>query len=140
MWKIKLSLISGLSHELNDVRSNSPGWAECQPPSIEKLTFSFQGKDPKSGLNHSYELILAGMERYNFFVEASRSILGGKTKIQGLWFLGKIPNTNKITGFVLKESVIQINAIDGKEYSGVATVGWKQGVSNGKAFSNVIRR
>ena len=140
MWKIKLFLAGGLVHELGDVRSGAPGWADCQPPAIEKLSFSFQGMNFQTGTNDSYELVLAGMKEYNFFVEASRSLLSSKTKIQGLWFLGKIPNTDLITGFVLKESISKINTLDGKEYSGMPTVGWKPGVTDGKAFADIIRR
>lgn len=140
MWKIKLTLIGGLTHELNDVRSGNPGWGDCQPVAIERLNFSFKGKDPKTGKEDSYELVLSGMKEYNFFVEASRSILGGKTKILGLWFLGKVPNTNQVIGFVLKESIMKISSIEGKEYSGFSTVGWKPGISDGKAFADIIRR
>lgn len=140
MWKIKLTLIGGLTYELNDVRSGNPGWSDCQPVAIERLNFSFKGTDPKTGREDNYELVLAGMKEYNFFVEATRNILGGKTKIQGLWFLGKIPITNQIVGYVLKDTIARINAIDGQEYNGMSTVGWKPGIPDGIPFIDIIRR
>lgn len=139
MWKIKLVLEGDLVHTLNDVRSGSPGWANCQPSKISSLTFPFFGKDEKTGKDIPYQLYLAGMSEYNFFVEAMQSLLGGKVKIKGLWFLGKIPNTNKVTGFVLRDSVLKVNAIDGKEYSGLPTIGWKQGVIGDKIISTIVR-
>ena len=138
MWKIRLMLEGGLTHTLNDVRSGNPGWAECQPSKIEYLTFAFTGKDEITRKDSSYKIILSGMDEYNFFVEASRSVLGGKTAIKGLWFLGKILSTNRVVGFVLKDSILKVNAENGKEYSGFSTVGWKPGVS-GKIIAEIRR-
>jgi hypothetical protein len=140
LWKIRLVLQGGLVHVLNDVRRGSPGWSTCEPGGIEKLFFSFEGTDPKTSKKEIYDLILEGMKEYNFFVEASRSLLGGKTKVKGNWFFGKIPHTNPIVGFVLKDSIIRIQTIDGQEYSGTSTVGWKQGIIGQKVFANIIRR
>ena len=138
MWKIRLMLEGGLSHTLNDVRLGKPGWAECQPSKIEYLTFAFTGKDEITGKDSSYKIILSGMDEYNFFVEATRGVLGGKTTIKGLWFLGKILSTNRVVGFVLKDSILKVNTENGKEYSGFATVGWKSGVS-GKIIAEIRR-
>jgi len=35
---------------------------------------------------------------------------------------------------------VQLNAIDGKEYSGVGTVGWKPGIPDGEPFIDILRR
>ena len=139
MWKIKLELQNGIVHYLNDVRSGSPGWAECQPSGIKRLEFTFLGRDEK-GKDVSYILIMSGMEEYNFFVEAMRGLSGkGKTKITGLWFMGRKPNSDQITGFVLKDKIVSFNTIKGKEYSGMPTMGWKKGITGDKIIS-VVRR
>ena len=140
MWKIHLTLANGMSHVLNDVRTGKPGWAECQPSGIEKLEFSFEGKNMDTGKKDSYHLILSGMKEYNFFVEAMRSISGGKTTIKGMWFLGKLPDSNKIMGFVLADQIASVVSIDGQEYHGTATVGWKKGIVGGKVLYSVTRR
>ena len=143
MWKICLTLTNGMVHTLNDVRTGKPGWGECQPSGIEKLEFSFEGKNLDTGKKDSYHLILAGMSEYNFFVEAMRSVSGGGTKIKGMWFLGKVPATtatNKIIGFILGDQIVQIQSNDGEEYNGMPTVGWKKGIVGGKVISLVTRR
>lgn len=140
MWKITLTLANGMKHTLNDVRTGKPGWSECQPSGIEKLEFSFEGKNTDTGKKDSYDLVLAGMTEYNFFVEVMRSILGGQTKIKGMWFLGKVPHTNRIIGFVLNDQIIQMQSNIGEEYNGLPTVGWKKGIIGGKAIYSVSRR
>jgi len=138
MWKIKLMLEGDLTHTLNDVRLGNPGWADCEPSKIEYLTFEFSGKDEATGKNEHYKIILSGMDEYNFFVEATRSVVGGKTTIKGLWFLGKILASNRVVGFVLRDKILKVQSEIGKEYSGFSTVGWKSGVS-GKAMANIER-
>jgi hypothetical protein len=140
MWKIVLTLANGLKHTLNDVRTGKPGWGECQPSGIEKIEFSFEGKNMDTGKKDSYDLVLSGMSEYNFFVEAMRSVSGRKTTIKGMWFLGKVPLTNKIVGFVLGDQIAQIQSNIGEEYNGLPTVGWKKGIVGGKVIHSVIRR
>jgi hypothetical protein len=137
VWKINLVLEGGLTHQTNDVRSGRPGWGECRPSGIERIEFTFLGKEGDKMI--PFILVLSGMSEYNFFVEAIRSVLGGKTTIRGLWFLGKVPGTNRVTGFIIRDSVQIINAVDGKEYSGIATVGWKKGIVGGKIISVIER-
>jgi hypothetical protein len=137
MWRIKLTLEGNLTHELGDVRSGRPGWAECSPSKIEKIEFSFTGKinDKEVPL----EIVLSGMEKYNFFVEAMRAVGGKSTVVKGFWFLGKIPLENKVVGFVIKDSCRIINAEYGREYNDMATVGWKSG-SVGSKLIYAMRR
>lgn len=137
MWKIKLTLEGGLTHTTNDVRTGNPGWADCRPSGIESIEFDFIGKE--EGRDTKCKIVLAGMSEYNFFVEAIRSVIGSKTTIKGLWFLGKVPGTNRITGFVIRDRVQIINTIVGQEYSGTPTVGWKKGIVGGKVISTMGR-
>ncbi len=137
MWKIRLVLEGGLTHTTNDVRSGSPGWADCRPSAIQRIEFPFVGIE--DGKNVKFRLILAGMKEYNFFVEAVRGIVSGKTEIKGLWFLGKVPGTEKVTGFVIRDKILAINSIAGKEYGGFSTVGWKPGIV-GEKVTSIIER
>jgi hypothetical protein len=66
-------------------------------------------------------------------------VIGGNTKIKGMWFLGKIPATNRIVGFVLGDQIVGLQSDDGKEYHGMPTVGWKKGIAGGKVISSVVR-
>ena len=136
MWHIKLVLEGNLTHELGDVRSGKPGWAECQPSGIKRLEFPFIGK--VNGKNVPLTILLEGMEEYNFFVEAMRAIGSGNTKIKGLWFLGKIPGKNRIVGFVVSDTCKTVNASIGKEYNGLSTVGWKKGIIGEKVICKII--
>jgi hypothetical protein len=139
MWTIILTDENGLNIELNDVRSDSPGWSECVLGKIKKLSFSFQGIDALSKINNCYELVLEGMSEYNFFVEANKNLLKGKTNILGFWFLGKIPNTNRIIGFVIKDRVLKVNSTVNKEYNGFSSFGWKLGCAGGNVIADIRR-
>jgi hypothetical protein len=140
MWGIKLTLEGNMTHVLNDVRSGNPGWSDCNPSGILKIEFPFIGKNG-TGKDIPYLLLMSGMKEYNFFVEAVKGLSSNsKVNIKGLWFMGKLPNSNRVTGFVLKESVLVLNTEVGKEYQGFSTVGWKTGIIGGKVVSTVIRR
>lgn len=137
MWKIKLYLQNGLTHILNDVRSGRPGWAECSPGGITKLEFSFLGTI--NGKQIPLMIVLSGMEKYNFFVEAIQGVGTNVINIKGIWFLGKKFNDDKIEGFVIGDSIRKINSFEGKEYNGFGTVGWKEGISQEKSFAMITR-
>jgi len=122
-WKIQLHLVNGTIVNLNDVRSGNPGWGDLQLSSkIESLRMSFISN------NEKYGLILKGMESYNFFVEAMRKVTSNQITINGIWFMGQIPNSNKVIGFVMKQnSVFRLNTNKGNEFNGTLTSGWKKG-------------
>lgn len=140
MWKIKVTLQNGMIVVLNDVRTSNPGWADFSPVGILKVEFSFLGKDVDTGKDIVYDLVMIGMREYNFFVEAMRGIGNGKTVVKGLWFMGKVPNKNRVTGFVLRDKILSFNTEEGKEYLGMSTVGWKVGIIGDKVISTVVRR
>jgi hypothetical protein len=135
VWRIKLTLEGNFVHELGDVRSGKPGWAECQPSGILKVEFPFVGK--VNGKNTPLRLILSGMEEYNFFVEAMRPIGSGNTNIKGMWFLGKVPKENRVIGFVVGDTCKKVNAFVGQEYHGTRTAGWKKGIVGGKVTAEL---
>ena len=136
MWKIRLTLEGSLTHELGDVRSGKPGWAECQPSGIKRLEFPFIGKI--NGKDAPLTITLQGMEKYNFFVEAMRAIGPGNVKIKGLWFLGKLPGENRVVGYVIRDTCKVVNATFGKEYNGTGTVGWKTGKIGEKVICKIV--
>jgi len=136
MWKINLFLENGLILTLGDVRTSKPGWGESDPVKILRMEFSFMGKE--YGKEQPMKLVLAGMKEYNFFVEAMRSVMNNKVTIQGLWFLGKLPGSNKITGFVIQDSIKIVNATEGHEFNGGVTAGWKQGIP-GTVVSTIVK-
>ncbi len=137
-WHIELDLKGGIKHVLGDVRSHKPGWADIHPSGIEGLQFGFLGKDEK-GQDIPYRLEMRGMENYNFFVEAAKAVGGNKFSVKALWFLGQVPFSDQITGWVLKDKIIRISTVKGKEYNGIATMGWKPGVVGAPLVSRVWR-
>lgn len=136
LWKINLFLENGLVIALGDVRTSKPGWGESDLVKILRMEFSFMGKE--YGKEQPMKLILAGMKEYNFFVEAMRSVMNNKVTIKGLWFLGKLPGSNKITGFVIQDSIKIVNATEGHEFNGGTTAGWKQGIP-GTVVSTIVK-
>lgn len=139
MWKINLTLEGGLQHATNDVRSGNPGWADCKPSGIKELYFRFLARG-KDGKDVPHRVIMRGMKEYNFFVEGFRGIGGKKTKLRGFWFLGKPPGTDRVIGFCLRsDKITPINTLDGQEYSGIATAGWKAGIVGDKPYCTIVR-
>lgn len=66
-----------------DVRRADPGWgSEVFSRPIEKLEFF---------LPTGHMIVLAGMEKYCFFIEASKSLSGGNERLEAVWLAGLIP-------------------------------------------------
>jgi hypothetical protein len=134
LWKINLILEHGMNVVLNDVRSSNPGWTDSQPTKIERLEFSFLDKH-----KHQHKLILAGMSEYNFFVEGIKKLSMKDPKIQGIWFLGKIPRSERVVGFVFKDTVLKLTTMKGREYMGTSSAGWKPGIVGGTIIAEVVK-
>ena len=134
LWKINLILEHGMSVELNDVRSSNPGWSDAQPTKIERLEFSFLDNNKVS-----HKIILAGMSEYNFFVEGMKKVSAKSPKIQGIWFLGRVPNSDRIVGFIFKDTVLKLKTMKGREYLGGPTWGWKPGIIGLAVIAEVIK-
>lgn len=134
MWRINLILEHGMSVKLNDVRSDNPGWSDAQPTKIERLEFTFLDKKKEK-----YRIVLAGMQSYNFFVEGMKKVSGKETKIQGIWFLGQVPNSDRVIGFIFKDTVLKLTTVKGREYLGVSSSGWKPGVVGHSVIAEVIK-
>ena len=115
-----------------DIRSKNPGWdSEKITRKIEALEFYLNGK---------YKLVLKGMEKYNFFVEATKSLTGkGSVKLQAFYICGKIPGKN-ITDIwkidTLRNRITRFRKQYDKEWGGSPVRGWKNGEPN-KPISNI---
>jgi hypothetical protein len=135
-WRIRVTFAGNLSpryYTTPDVRQNDPGWGSgLFDRRIEKLEFF---------LPTGHVIVLAGMEQYNFFVEALRPLSRGPAKIEALWFCGKIPDQPLVDLWrVSNNKVIYDRKPWGQEWGGTATRGWRQGELGGSIISRVIKR
>jgi len=116
-----------------DVRRHNPGWGdEVFNRVIEQLEFF---------LPTGHKIILAGMEQYNFFVEATQSTRSRNgAEIQAFWLLGKLPGKNVVEAWrVGNGKVIHDKNPWGREWGGGQTRGWKTGlVWHGKVVSKIM--
>lgn len=123
----------GIVYTSPDIREKDPGWAAedgAKQTGIREISIDLQIRR---------QLILKGFEAYNFFVEASQA-LGekGGARIEAFYFLGKWRGhivswgVHLGTGQVTKQM-----AIDGREYHGTATRGWRMGLMGEKARSGL---
>lgn len=130
-WRIYVRFAEKLPpHEYvtRDIRRHNPGWGdEMFNRTIESLAFY---------LPTGHRIVLAGMEQYNFFVEAVQSIKSRDgAKIQAFWFCGKLPGKNMVEMWRVQQGKVTRDQRQwGKEWGGGPTRGWKKG-HKGKAIS-----
>lgn len=125
-WRIRVTFAGKLppkEYVTPDIRFNDPGWSsELFGRPIEQMEVF---------LPTCNKIVLAGMEQYNFFVEAIQT--SGKrssTQIEAFWFCGKPLNRNHVEMWRVGNSkVVRLHKAWGKEWDGGHTRGWKQGVS-----------
>jgi hypothetical protein len=123
----------GIVYTSPDIRENDPGWASEDGAKLTGI------RQVSINLPNNQVLLLKGFEKYNFFVEASQAF-GGKTKtqIESFFFCGAWGGhvvswqINYRTHEILKRI-----AIEGHEYNGTATRGWKMGLLKEKAESGL---
>lgn len=134
-WKIRVRFSSkSMAREFvtNDIRREDPRWGdEIFHSGIESLEFFIPS---------GHRLVLAGMERYNFFVEASAPWGGGRPKIEAFWFLGKPPGKDTLVECVcVREGRIERTQHPfGSEWGGGPTRGWKQGTVGNKIVCAIV--
>lgn len=124
-WRIRVTFAGTLppkEYVTPDIRNTDPGWAsELFNRPIECLEFF---------LPTGHVIVLAGMEQYNFFVEAAQSLGSRSAQIEAFWFCGKLPNCDAVKMWrVGKGKVVRQRRPWGKEWGGGPTSGWKPGVS-----------
>lgn len=134
-WKIRAHFAGKLppkEYVTPDIRSNNPGWGDVIfARSLEGLEFF---------LPTGHRIVLAGMEQYNFFVEATQDMGGGRAKIEAFYFCGKIPNTKIVEVWrVAQGEVVRTRREFGKEWGGGPTSGWKSGTIGAKVISAFVK-
>lgn len=109
-----------------DIRTERPGWGEqVFPFLIERIEIEIDEQ----------RLVLSGMERYNFFVEAL-SLIGsghgaGRVIPQAFHLLGKLPRQELVSQWKIFPGVGVKPCHEyktwGQEYHNMPTTGWKPG-------------
>ena len=123
-WRIRVTFAGNLppkEYTTPDIRHNDPGWAsEVFNRPIEALEFFLPTGD---------RIVMAGMEKYNFFIEAVQSKkTRGKAAIQAFWFCGKPPATAAVDMWRVGFGSVIIKRMPwGSEWGGGPTRGWKTG-------------
>jgi len=136
-WRIRATFAGKLppkEYLTPDVRRKDPGWGdEVFNRTIESLEFF---------LPTGHKILLAGMERYNFFVEAVQSTRSRDgARIKAFWFCGKMPGRDIVEMWRIGDGkVIRDRKPFGREWGGGPTWGWKPGVPSGSVISAIIKR
>jgi hypothetical protein len=127
-----LTFDDGVVYNSPDIRRKDPGWASeygAKRTGIRELTMR---------LPNGQALKLKGFEAYNFFVEASQALGGGGAKISAFCFCGRWAGYVVVYRIDMKTGqIIKRMAMDGQEYFGSATRGWRRGLMGAKAESGV---
>lgn len=132
-WRMRVTFDDGpwaKEYLSPDIRANDPGWAsEIFSHRIEKLEFF---------LPTGHVLVLSGMERYNFFIEAAQSFGLASPKLEAMYFCGKLPRSNIVeTWRITMGKVLHQRLLFGREYGGGPTRGWKDGAVGSKPVSQI---
>jgi len=135
-WRIKVTFAGSLppkEYVTPDIRNTDPGWSsELFNRVIEKLEFY---------LPTGHRIVLSGMERYNFFIDALQSFGGGgkgRAVMKTICFLGKLPGLNTVDRFLIGDKKIWRDRKPwGKEWHGSNTTGWKFGLP-GTVISSIV--
>lgn len=116
-----------------DVRRNNPGWGdEVFNRMIERLEFF---------LPTGHRIVLAGMEQYNFFVEAVQSTRSRNgAEIKAFWLCGKLPKKEIVEMWRIGDGkVIRDRKPWGQEWFCGPTRGWKPGVCGAAVISSIYQ-
>ena len=120
-FKYELYFNDGIRFLSPDVRRSNPRWAdEYSEKPIRLLKFHIPS---------GQVLIMSGFEAYNFFVECSENLGGGKCRLEALYFCGAWRARVVLWKFdLIKKRVYRSVVPWGKEYAGTATRGWRPGL------------
>jgi len=133
VWNLHVCFASnGFSKEYwsGDLRRTACEWGDIVFSPIESLEFFLPTK---------HVILLSGMEKYNFFVEVSENLGGGKPCIEAFWLCGKLPGIDTTEMWrVGNQRVIRERKPFGREWGGAATRGWKAGNISGIVTSKLV--
>lgn len=134
-WRIRAVFAGSLpprEYLTPNVWIKNPGWGdEIFNRVIEKIEFY---------LPTGHVIVLTGMERYNFFVEAMQSKrTRGGAEINAFWLCGKLPGQALVEMWrVGKGGAARSRRPYGREWGGGPSRGWKQG-AYGHISSAIVR-
>lgn len=124
LWRIRVTFATDLTPRewiSPDIRTERPGWGD--------QVFPFLIQAVAIELDDKQRLVLAGMERYNFFAEGLSVIGSGRVIPQAFHLLGKLPRQDTISKWTFFPGAQPCHEYKpwGQEYHGTPTSGWKPG-------------
>ena len=131
-WRIRVTFAGNLPFKeyiTPDIRHNDPGWAsETFNRDIETLEFF---------LPTGHKIVMSGMEKYNFFIEAVQSTRSCRgAVIKAFWFCGKLPGRDVVEMWRIGDGqVVRDRKPYGMEWGGGPTSGWKSGICGNAVVS-----
>ena len=132
-WRLLVTFAGGRQYLSPDVRGKNPGWHdECFGRVIERIEFN---------LPTGHRIVLAGMARYNFFVEATMvpGKNGNAARLAAIWLCGQARGSDTVEMWRVAEGVVKrARRPAGQEWGGGPTSGWKPGAP-GRVISEVVR-
>jgi hypothetical protein len=130
--KYTLTFDDGVVYTSPDIRRKNPGWASedgARRVGIRELVLNVPG---------GKALVLEGFEAYNFFVEAWQALGGKGANIAAFNFCGRWHGHVVTWRIDVKTGrITKLMSLDGLEYFGTATRGWREGLMGEKARSGV---
>nr|WP_319491796.1 hypothetical protein [uncultured Desulfobacter sp.] len=129
-----LIFADGVVYTSPDIRRKDPGWASengAKRTGIRELSLDLPG---------GKALVLQGFEAYNFYVEAGQALgaKNGGAKIKAFCFCGRWGGHVVTWRIDVKTGqMTKLMSLDGLEYFGTATRGWREGLMGEKARSGV---
>lgn len=134
-WRIRVTFSTHLTPRewvSPDIRTERPGWGD--------QVFPFLIESIQIHLDQEQRLVLAGMERYNFFVEGISVLGSGRVIPQAFHLLGKLPRQETVSKWAIFPEARLCHEYKpwGQEYHGTPTSGWKPGAVGAQVVSRFI--
>jgi hypothetical protein len=135
LWRIRVTFSTHLTPRewiSPDIRTERPGWGD--------QVFPFLIDSIEIHLDQEQRLVLAGMERYNFFVEGVSVLGSGRVIPQAFHLLGKLPHQETVSKWTVSPGARLCHEYKpwGQEYHGTQTSGWKPGAVGAQVVSRFI--
>lgn len=131
-----LTFENGTEWKSPNLFEDDPGWASEENGRLGGI------RKMEIPVTKDRSIIFTGFEKYNFFVEALQNLNGGgKTQIESFNFCGAIKGRVLSYKLIPKtRQIIKSAALEGKEYQGTATRGWRAGIFGAKPQEGICSR
>ena len=134
-WRIRVRFAGKLppvEYLSPDVRHANPGW--------DDEAFNRQMESLEFFLPTGHKIMLAGLEAYNFFIEATQSFSRrGGARIESFFVAGKLPALPVVELWRIGDGrVTRDRKPWGAEWGGTATRGWKLGLVGADPVSALV--